>query len=157
VTPRRMFIVGIGVCAVAGLPAVARAESNPFVGRWHWDRAASKLPPGEPVPDNMVTAFTRVDPLHVRWHVTVTDAQGQTSVERFDTPANGEFYPISSDTTASFRVNGSTLQATFKGAAGQTDSLACTVSADRQKMTCNGTITGSGGKSSNYVDVYDRR
>ncbi len=155
---RRGMKIGIGLCGVLLLAAAgsAWADSNPFVGKWHWNKAQSKLAPGEPVPGDMTAEFSRVDTKHVKWSVTVTNAQGRASVQSFDTPANGEFYPINGDTVASFTVNGSTLQGTFKGPAGEMDSLTCSVSADQRKMTCNGAMTGSDGKTENYVDVYDR-
>ena len=155
----RRIAIGIGLCGVlAGLAAApAVAGTSPFVGRWHWNRAESRLPPGEPPPNDMMAEFSRVDTAHVRWKVTITDAQGQQAVERFDSPANGEPYPVNSDTTASFRLGTNTLHATFTGPAGQSDTLTCTVSADLRKMTCNGSVTGPDGKAANYVDIYDRR
>ena len=154
----RGIAFGIGLCGALTVlgAASAAAGTSPFVGRWHWNRAESRLPPDEPPPSDMMAEFSRVDAAHVRWKITVTDAQGQQSVERFDTPANGEPYPVNSDTTASFRVGQNTLHATFAGPAGQSDALACTVSADQRKMTCSGTVTGSDGKTASYVDVYDR-
>ena len=74
----------------------------------------------------------------------------------FDAAANEEFVPISSDTTASARLTGDTLQATFKGSTGQSDAQTCTVSADQQQMTCSGVLTDGNGQTVNYVDVYDR-
>jgi hypothetical protein len=76
----------------------------------------------------------------VKRSLAVLASQGQKSVETFDTVANGECYPISSDTTAAFRLIGSTLQATLKGPTGETDTLTCTVAADQKKMTCKGML-----------------
>ena len=150
--------IGFGLCGVLLLAAAgsAWADNNPFVGKWHWNRAQSTLAPGEPVPSDMTAEFSRVDSAHVKWSITVTNAQGRASVESFDTPANGDFYPINGDTVAAFTVKGDTLQGTFKGPAGETDSLTCVLSTDRRKMTCKGAMTGSDGKTENYVDVYDR-
>jgi hypothetical protein len=149
-------IVGLcGLCALSN--GSAWADSSPFVGRWLLNKAQSKLPPGETIPGDMMMDFSRVDSTHVRWTVTVTDAQGHPSVQSFDTPANGEFYPVSGDTTAAFNLNGSSLQGTFKGPAGQTDAMTCVVSTDQRKMTCDGVVTGGNGKATKYVDVYDRK
>ncbi len=134
----------------------AWADGNPFVGRWHLNRAQSKAPPGDVLPADMTADFARVDAKHVKWSITVTDAQGRPSVESFDTPANGEFYPISSDTTAAFTLNGDTLQGTFKGSAGETDTLTCSLSEGRRKMTCSGTLARPDEAPQSYVDVYDR-
>lgn len=151
--------VCIGFCATLLVAAGAAAadEPNPFIGRWHWDRARSKLPASEILPADMVAEFSRVDALHVRWRITVTSAQGQQSVEAFDTPANGEFYPVNADTMVAVRLGRAALQATFRGPQGQTDTLACTVSSDRRIMTCDGKMTRADGQSQSYVDVYERR
>jgi len=92
----------------------------------------------------------------VQWSLTVLASQGQTSVETFDAVPNGEFYPINSDTTAAFRLGGNTLRATFKGPTGQTDTLTCTLAADQKKMTCQGVLSSGEGRTTTYIDVYDR-
>jgi hypothetical protein len=145
----------IGLCLVLAAGS-ALADSNSFVGRWHWNRTQSTPPPGEPAPTDVVAEISRADSTHVRWSLTVLAAQGQTSVETFDAVANGEFYPVNSDTTAAFSLNGSLLRATFKGPSGQTDTLTCTLSADQRKMTCRGALSDGDGRTTNYVDVYDR-
>ncbi len=153
----RMGFVICGALCLAAAGAARADENSPFIGHWRWDRALSKLPPGEPAPTDMSLDFERVDAVHVRWTVTVKDAQGRPSLESHDTPGNGEFYPISEDTTASFRMLApDRLQASFKGPEGETDSMTCTVAPDRRKMTCEGTKSAGGGKAVSYVDVYDR-
>ena len=145
----------MGLCAVLAASS-AWAGSRPFVGRWHWNRAQSTLPPGEPVPKDLICEISRADDSHVKWAVTVLTPESQSYVETFDTVANGELYPISRETTASFRLTGDTLQATFKGPAGQSDAYTCTLSADHQQMLCRGVLTEGDGRTVNYVDVYDR-
>ena len=145
----------MGLCAVLAASS-AWAGSRPFVGRWHWNRAQSTLPPGEPVPKDLICEISRADDSHVKWAVTVLTPESQSYVETFDTVANGELYPISSETTASFRLTGDTLQATFKGPAGQLDALTCTLSADQKQMICRGVLTEGDSRTVNYVDVYDR-
>lgn len=151
-----------GITVVMGLSAVlaasaAWAESNLFVGRWQLNRAQSTLPPGEPVPKDLICDIARAESNHVQWSVTVLTPEDQPYVETFATPANGEFSPISSETTASVRLTDDTLQATFKGPAGQSDAQTCTLSADQTQMTCRGVLTERDGQTVNYVDVYDRR
>jgi hypothetical protein len=145
-----------GLC-IALAAGSAWADSSALVGRWHGNRAQSTVPPGEPVPNDLTVEISRVDSTHVKWSLTVLAEQDRKNVENFDTPANGEFYPVSSDTTAAFRLGEGSLQATFKGAAGETDTLTCTVTADRKKMTCEGVLVDANGRVSNYVDVYDRK
>jgi hypothetical protein len=145
----------MGLC-IALVASPAWADGSAFVGRWHLNRTQSTLPPGEPVPSDVTAEISRVDSTHVQWSLTVLASQGQTSVETFDAVANGEFYPINSDTTAAFSLIGNTLQATFKGPTGQTDTMTCTLVADQKKMTCNGVLSSGDGRTTTYVDVYDR-
>ena len=147
--------VVVGLC-LASAASPAWADGSAFVGRWHLNQTQSTLPPGEPVPNDVTAEISRVDSTHVQWSLTVLASQSQTSVETFDAVANGEFYPINSDTTAAFSLNGNLLQSTFKGPSGQTDTLTCTLSADRAKMTCRGALSDEDGRTTNYVDVYDR-
>jgi len=109
------------------------------------------------VPKDLICEISRAVDSHVKWSVTVLTAEDRPHVETFDTVANGEFYPISSETTASFRLTGDTLQVTFKGPAGQSDAHTCTLSADHKQMICRGVLTEGDGRTVNYVDVYDRK
>jgi len=149
----------VGLCGVWTLlsAGAAWAEDSPFIGRWHWNRAQSTLPPGEQVPADLMADFSRIDATHVKWSITIVNAQGQPATKSFDAPANGEFYPISDDTTVSFRLIGPTLLATFKGPANQSDTLNCGLSDHQKKMTCNGVVRAEDGKTETYVDVYDRK
>ena len=151
----RSITVIMGLCVVLTASS-AGAESSPFVGRWHWNRAQSTLPPGETAPNDLMSEISRADGTYVTWSVTIVTPDGQPHVVTFDAAASGEFVRISSDTTASARLTGDTLQATFKGPTGQSDAQTCTVSADQQQMTCRGVLTDGNGQTANYVDVYDR-
>jgi hypothetical protein len=151
----RGFKVVIGLCA--GMAAgSASAETSPFVGRWHWDRAQSTMPPGEPVPKDVTVEISSANPSRLKWSLTVLVSPGQAIMETFDAAPDGSFYPISDDTTASFRVAPGALEATFKDSSGESDSLTCTLSADGTKMTCKGVLNDGDGQTANYVDVYDR-
>ena len=48
----RDITVVMGLCVLLA-PSSAWTESNPFVGRWQWNRVQSTLPPGEPVPQHL--------------------------------------------------------------------------------------------------------
>ena len=149
--------VVMGLCAALAASS-ARADGSPFVGRWHWNRTQSKLPPGGPVPNDLTSEISSVDS-HVKWSVTILSTDGTTEarhVETIEAAADGEFHPISSDTAASCRVADDGLQTTFKGPAGQSDTQTCTLSSDRKQMTCSGMLTGRDGETVKYVDVYDR-
>ena len=138
-------------------PLTANAQtSSPFVGKWHLNTTMSKAPPGETAPTDLMADISRADALHVRWAVTSVDAKGQKDTEAFDAPANGEFYPVSADTTAAFTLTATSLQGTFKDSTGQTDTLTCSLSGDTRRMTCNGQMSQPDGSMARYVDVFDR-
>ena len=145
----------VGLCVVL-IANTAWAQTNPFVGRWHWNRAQSTLPPGEPAPNDLTAEISRMDGTHVSWSLTVLSGQGERSVESFEAAADGDFHPINGETAAAFHLMGNALQATFNGPAEQTDTLTCTLTSDQKRMTCNGVLSSGGGRTVSYVDVYDR-
>jgi hypothetical protein len=153
-TRLRTVKVVTGLCAALAT-SPAWADGSPFVGRWHWNPAQSTMPPGEPAPNDLTTEFSRADSRHLTWSVTTVTPQGR-GVDTFDVPPDGKFYPISSDTTAAFRLTGDALQATFKGPTGQSDAVTCTLSANQRVMTCRGVLNEGNGRTATYVDVYDR-
>jgi len=150
----RGTVLVMALCATLAA-GVARAEDSPLVGRWHWNRAQSTLPPGEPAPKDVVSEISRAHGQSVSWTVTIVTPDDERHVVTFQAdPAGAAQHGI--DTTASARMADETLQATFNGPAGQSDTQTCTVSADRKQMTCNGVVTDGQGQSATYVDVYDR-
>ncbi len=56
----RSITMVMGLCAVLAASA-AWAGSSPFVGRWHWNRAQSTPPPGEPVPKDLICEISRAE------------------------------------------------------------------------------------------------
>jgi hypothetical protein len=144
-----------GLCATLAASS-AWADGSSFVGRWHWNPAQSTMPPGEPVPNDLTTEFSRADSDRLTWLVTIVTPGGRRFVETFDIAPDGKFYPISSDTIAAFRLTGDALQATFKGPTGQSDTVKCTLSADQKVMSCSGVLNEGDGRAATYVDVYDR-
>ncbi len=153
---RRNIGYVLAVAVAAAQPAAAQGQKSLFTGHWHWNKAQSVLPPGESPVNDLVTDIDRVDSTHVRWSMTTIDAKGRKGVESFDTPANGDFYPISADTVAAFTLTPSSMQGTFKDSTGQVDVLTCTLSSNGAKMTCNGAMTLQDGTVAHYVDVFDR-
>ena len=147
--------VVMGICLALAASA-AWAESGPFVGRWHWNRAQSTLPPGEPAPKDVVNEISRADGQSVSWSVTIVAPDNQRHVVAFEAEPGGDARRVSNDTTAAARMADETLQATFNGPAGQTDTQTCTVSTNRKQMTCKGVLSDGQGHSVSYVDVYDR-
>ena len=151
----RAIKVVAGLCAALAA-GPAWADTSAFVGRWHWNPTQSVMPPGEPMPNDLTTELARADSSRLTGSATIITPQGRRYVEAFDVAADGEFHPISSDTTVAFRLSGDALQATFKGPTGQSDAVTCTLSADQKVMTCKGLLNEGNGRTANYVDVYDR-
>jgi hypothetical protein len=151
----RSSMVVMGLCGALAATA-ASAQDSPFVGKWHWNRAQSTLPPGEPAPKDVVSDISRAEGASVAWSVTIVTPDDQQHVVTFEAEPGGAAKQITSDTTASALLADEALQATFNGPAGQSDTQTCTVSADRKQMTCKGAVTNGKGHSANYVDVYDR-
>jgi hypothetical protein len=101
-----------GACAVAMAVLAAgsaRADANPFVGRWHWDRAQSTLPPDEPAPPDLIADISRGDQ-DLSWSVTVTTPDRQSHVERRDPDER-----IYRDTSARLYRGSVTLRGLFIG------------------------------------------
>jgi hypothetical protein len=151
----RGIAVAMGICAGMGASSALAADS-PFAGRWVWNRAQSAMRPGAPVPKDVMLEISTRDTSHLRWSLTVVAPEGQSTVETLDAATNGEIYRISSDATASFRLTDGILEVTFRGATGQSDALTCMLSADSQRMTCLGVLSGANRRTVNYMDVYDR-
>ena len=140
----------------SGQMSAGQASSSPFAGRWHWNKAQSTLPPGEPAPADLALVIARADALHVQWSITVTDPAGKSNVESFDAPANGELYPVGTDTAAALTLSPGVLQATFIGPGTLKDAISCALSRNAATLTCNGQVTGGDGRAYRYVDVFDR-
>jgi hypothetical protein len=148
---------GLGVVlALWPVLAWAAGQGSPFLGVWHWNKADSKTPPGEPPPAAMDLVFERADALHVRWTVTLTDATGRKTADTYDVPANGEFYPIDADTSAVFTLGSDSLKAVFRGPGGETDTMTCRLANAGARLVCTGEIASPDGNKADYVDVYDR-
>jgi len=152
--------VTIAIGLLAGLAVgPAGAESNAFVGRWHWNPAQSMVPPDEPTPQQVTAEITRADGGRITWTANLVDHMGQTRVETFDGLANGSFLPVqgaAAGTTAAFTLANGTLQSTFRHTSGGSDTQTCTPSSDDRTLTCRGTWSDGKGRTTAYVDVYDR-
>jgi hypothetical protein len=115
--------------------------------------------PGEALPKDIITDIAAADRSRVRWTVTITDVRDAKHTQTFDGPPDGQPHPVDGSIqgeTAAFTLKANTMQAVFKNPAGETDTVTCTLSTDLRKMTCRGTVLENKGRSSNYIDVYDR-
>jgi len=148
-----------GLCA--GMAAgAACAQTNPFVGRWHWNAAQSMVPPDEPTPQQVTTEIASADGGRFSWTASLVDHAGKQRVETFDGPPDGTFLPVrgaGDGTTASFTLANGALQSTFKHPSGGSDTQSCSPSTDGMKLSCRGTWSDGKGRTTAYIDVYDRQ
>lgn len=151
------IFMALSLCA--GLATSAAWAAGPsFVGKWHWNKAASTMAEGEPAPQEVWANITSANSNQINWTADITDHTGKHRAETFDGLTDGGFYPVkgSDDTTAAFVMNDGKLTSTFQSKGGATDKQTCALSTDGQKMTCTGIWSDGKGHSDNYVDVYDR-
>jgi len=153
---RGLAALGLLTLTCAG---AASAEDPSFTGRWRWNKAESTVAPGEALPKDILTEIASAQQSRVQWTVTITDIRDAKHTQSFDGPADGQPHPVVGSVqgeTAAFTVGDNSMQAVFRNPAGESDTVMCTLSNDRRKMTCRGTVVESKGRSSNYIDVYDR-
>jgi hypothetical protein len=150
--------VAAGLCAGMAVGA-ASAESNRFVGHWHWNAAQSMIPPDEPTPREVTADITSADGARIAWTASLTDHMGQKRVETFEGLPDGSFGPVQGagdGTTAAFTLANGVLQSTFRHPSGGSDTQSCTPSTDDRRLTCRGTWSDGKGHTTAYIDVYDR-
>jgi hypothetical protein len=139
------------------LPVVAFAAEGPMTGpaTWTWNAKESKTA-GE-APKSMVLKVTKDDGTHLAWSMTATDTKGKVNKMSWTGAYDGKERPAKGGGVAAFSKgsDGSTKIA-YKDPAGGTGEEICTVTGDKKKMTCEGTMKGKDGKSADYTDVYDR-
>ena len=153
-----LTLAAVGLCTVMTSQA-ALADTNPFLGHWHWNKAQSALAPDEPAPKDVVADVSRADSGDIKWTATMTDHKDQSRTESFSAAPDGTFHEVEGagkDTMAAFTLNNGQLQSTFKNLTGGTDTQTCSVSADHNVMTCKGIWSDGKGDTAPYTDVYDR-
>jgi hypothetical protein len=146
-----LLAVSVGVAAAAG--------QSPFVGTWHWNRTASKSPPGEPLPRDVVLDITNADARQVDWRLTIVDPDGERGVQSFKGSGGGKPVAVQGrddGSTGAFTVTATTLVSLYTYPKGATDRASCTLSADGKRMTCQGVENDGKGHTARYTDVYDR-
>jgi hypothetical protein len=158
----RLRSIGDGILTLTACAAVAAAaaEPNPFLGEWHWNKAASTSAPGEPLPRELVLKITSADTAHVAWTLSTVDEKGERHVQSFSGTGDGKPAAVTDapdGLTGAFTVTANMLDAVYHYANGSTDHASCSLSADRKKLTCRGTENDGKGHSATYVDVYDRK
>ncbi|HZB91054.1 MAG TPA: hypothetical protein VE397_06410 [Stellaceae bacterium] len=154
----RWIIAGV-VAPLAVAATAFAAGPAPFVGEWHWDKARSVSPPGEPQPRAVVLTITSADAAHVAWRLAMTGDNGEQHQQSFNGTGDGKPVAVAGSTggaTAAFIVTATTLDSIYSYPDGASDKSSCALSADARTMTCHGTENDGKGHAAAYADVYDR-
>jgi len=148
--------------ALTAVPA-AYAQSpgpTPFVGQWHWNRAASTSLVSDLAPQDVVLAIAAAAPGRVQWTLTALDGKGGAHLQSFSGRGDGTAAQIAGaadGAMAAFTVTPTVLRGVYSNRDGSSERTSCTIAADGRKMTCDGTEIDAKGRTRDYIDVYDRK
>jgi hypothetical protein len=145
------------LAAVLLVPVAGFAADGPMTGpsTWTWNAKESKTVGN--APKAIVLKITKDDGTNLAWAMTTTDSKGKSHKMSWSGAYDGKERPAKGGGSASFtRGNDGSTKIAFKETNGSTGEETCTVSSDKKKMTCNGTMKTKDGKSADYTDVYDR-
>jgi len=157
---QRHGIAGALALAAISAPFGAQADAPGLVGRWHWNPAQSSSTPGEAPPQDVLLVIESASPAHLRWQLTIVDPTGGRHTQSYDGSGDGKPAAVSGappGTTGALKVTGNSYEAVYTNADGSSDRSSCSLSPDRQKLTCRGTDSDGKGHSMAYTDVYDRQ
>jgi hypothetical protein len=139
------------------LPCVAVAADTPGPATWTWNAKESVLATGMPAPKSTVLKITKDDGNHLAWSMTTIDSKGKTHTMSWSGAYDGKERPAKGGGDAAFtKGDNGAINVSFKEKDGSSGKESCTISDDKKKMTCKGTMTAKDGKTSDYTDVYDR-
>ncbi len=157
---RRRVIAGALALAAASAPFAARADSPGLAGRWLWNPSQSSSTPGEAPPREVLLVIDSASPAHVQWELTIIDPAGGKHMQSFSGSGDGKPAAVSGappGTTGALTVTATSYEAVYSDPDGSSDRSTCSLSADRRKLTCQGTDSDGKGHSAPYTDVYDRQ
>jgi hypothetical protein len=131
---RKLSILAVCVMVlVAG--NLALAQSNPFVGTWKLNVAASKFDPG-PAPQSQTRTWSASGAVSI----TGVSAAGKSSSYSYTINGDGKDYPTEgaipngADLVSSKKVDANTFQASFTKAGKHVESTTFTVSKDGKSL-----------------------
>jgi hypothetical protein len=143
--------------AVLLVPVAAFAADGPLTGPSTWTRNATESKTAGEAPKSQVLKVTKDDGTNLAWSMTWVDPKGKTQKMSWSGAYDGKERPAKGGGAASFtKGSENSTKVSYKEKDGSTGEETCTVSSDKKKMTCKGTVKGKDGKSVDYTDVYDR-
>jgi hypothetical protein len=132
---KRQFSILAVLVVVLAAGSVVLAQSDPFVGTWKLNVAASKFDPG-PAPQSQTRTWDPSGSVNI----TGVNAAGKTTGYSYTIKGDGKDYPTGgaipngSDTISSKKVSANEVKATFTKAGKQVESTTFTVSKDGKTL-----------------------
>jgi uncharacterized protein YcnI len=153
---RRTLLLSLLVCLIG---SIAFAQTDPLVGTWKLNAAASKYSPG-PGPRSEVVTYQPAGQ-GVKYDVTRVDAAGANVALQGTLMYDGKDYPATGspdwDAAMTHRVNTTTTETVRKRAGKHVQTVTRAISADGKKLTLTTKGTDARGRTINDVQVYDRQ
>ena len=153
----------IALALVVGLMSVAQANAaDPpgFLsqkGQWILNKAESKIPAGEPAPPETPMVVSDDDGNKLKYIVYIMTPAGLQPGRNYEGAYDGEPYPYGKDGTRSYKhLTPYSFRTDWKGVDGQSASETVTFSANLSKMRVEGKGIDQGGKTYDYVQVWER-
>jgi hypothetical protein len=152
-----MTLLGL---AIAAIPQVGFAQSNPLIGTWKINLAKSKYSPG-PQPRSGITVFEAVGQ-GLRITAEGIDAQGNPTKTDFGVISfDGKSYPVTGtpayDASSYKLVNVSTFEYTRTKAGKVVQTATSVLSADGKSRTLTTTGVDEKGQQINNVAFYEKQ
>lgn len=157
---QRLTLAGALALVAVSAPLAASADSPGLVGRWHWNPSQSSSTPGEAPPRDVLLVIQSASPARMQWELTIVDPAGARHVQSFSGSGDGKPAAVSGappGTTGALTVSANSYEAVYANPDGSSDRSTCSLSPDRQMLTCRGTDSDGKGHSVPYTDVYDRQ
>lgn len=124
---------------------------------WTWNAKESTLPAGMPAPKSQVMKITEKGDKAVNWTMTTVGTDGKKQVMSWSGAYDGKDRPVKGGGTAALTKDADgTTNVSWKDKDGSTGAEKCTLSSDKKKMTCKGSVKMKDGKSADFTDVMDR-
>jgi hypothetical protein len=153
---RHIPIAGaVFICFVTS--GIARAQDNPFAGRWKLNTAKSHFDPG-PAPKSQTRMWNSSGKVFVEG----INAAGKPTIHRFTIKPDGKDYPSIGatdlgETVSTERIEAHTVQATFKRDGKALETARYSVSEDGKVLTLEAKSTSANTRSFQNVEVSEKQ
>jgi hypothetical protein len=155
---KRQFSMIAVLVMVLAAGTLVLAQSDPFVGAWKMNVAASKFDPG-PAPQSQSRTWDASGAVNV----TGVNAAGKSVAYSYTIKGDGKGYPTTgaipngADTISSKKVDANTFQSTFTKAGKQVESTTFTVSKDGKSLIIAAKGVLPSGQAMNNETHWDKQ